>query len=102
MTVQACHNCGGVYPHTGTCPVKNKQCKSCRKHSHFAKLCRGNPKYQHPQEHQHKRRPNKFKKRIQPVTKVEPNSDSSDENYLYEVKRSLMLLWTPALYNQCD
>ena len=83
-TANTCRNCGGMYPHVGNCPAKNKQCKSCGKYNHFAKVCRGKPKkFEGPQEHQSKRRQNQFKKRIHPVAQVEHDLDSSDENYVY-------------------
>ena len=83
-TAKTCRNCGGMYPHVENCPAKNKQCKSCGKYNHFAKVCREKPmKFDGPQENQFKRRQNKFKKRIHPVAQVEHDSDSSDENYIY-------------------
>jgi uncharacterized protein (DUF2249 family) len=84
QTKQTCRNCGDSYPHTGNCPAKNKQCKNCGKFNHFAKVCRGKPQQKDtPPITQGKRCSDKYKKRINPVTKVEQNSDSSDENYLY-------------------
>ena len=43
-TAKTCRNCGGMYPHVENCPAKNKQCKSCGKYNHFAKVCRGKQK----------------------------------------------------------
>ena len=75
-TAKTCRNCGGMYPHVENCPAKNKQCKSCGKYNHFAKVCRGKPmKFDGSQENQFKRRQNKFKKRIHPVAQVEHDSD---------------------------
>ncbi|XP_071848847.1 uncharacterized protein [Apostichopus japonicus] len=38
-----CRNCGGVYPHTGECPAKGKDCYKCGKANHYAKYCRSKP-----------------------------------------------------------
>ena len=35
-----CRNCSGPYPHKDSCPAKNKECKSCGKLNHFARVCR--------------------------------------------------------------
>ena len=62
-TAKTCRNCGGMYPHVANCPAKNKQCKSCGKYNHFAKVCREKPmKFDGPQEIQFKRCQNKFRK----------------------------------------
>ncbi len=37
---QQCRNCGGIFPHSGDCPAKGKDCRSCGKTGHFAKVCR--------------------------------------------------------------
>ncbi|XP_028406801.1 uncharacterized protein LOC114529243 [Dendronephthya gigantea] len=42
---QQCRNCGGIFPHTGDCPAKGKECRSCGKSGHFAKVCRSKPKH---------------------------------------------------------
>ena len=42
-TGKSCRNCGGNYPHNGTCPAKGKQCRKCLKNNHFAAVCRGRP-----------------------------------------------------------
>ena len=77
-SAKTCRNCGGTYPHVENCPAKNKQCKSCGKYDHFAKVCRGKPmKFNGPQENQFKRRQNNV------VAQVEHDSNSSDENYIY-------------------
>ena len=34
-----CYNCGNSWPHLNApCPAKGKQCKSCNRHGHFAKV----------------------------------------------------------------
>jgi hypothetical protein len=38
---RACYFCGFDYPHTGICPAQGKQCASCGKMNHFARVCRG-------------------------------------------------------------
>ncbi|CAB3986642.1 Retrovirus-related Pol poly from transposon [Paramuricea clavata] len=35
-----CRNCGGIYPHARDCPAKGKECHSCKKTGHFAKIRR--------------------------------------------------------------
>ena len=84
QTAKTCRNCGGSYPHAGNCPAKNKQYKKCGKFNHFAKFCREKPQQiENVQINQEKHRQNRPKKRIYPITQVEHDSDSSDENYLY-------------------
>ncbi|XP_014662417.1 PREDICTED: uncharacterized protein LOC106805367, partial [Priapulus caudatus] len=34
-----CRNCGGNFPHRGTCPAKGAQCYKCEKYNHFARTC---------------------------------------------------------------
>ncbi|CAB4014957.1 115 kDa [Paramuricea clavata] len=41
-----CRNCGRIFPHTGDCPAKLKECRACGKTGHFAKVCRSKPKRQ--------------------------------------------------------
>ncbi|PIK42247.1 hypothetical protein BSL78_20902 [Apostichopus japonicus] len=38
-----CRNCGGVYPHTGECSTKGKDCYKCGKANHYSKYCRSKP-----------------------------------------------------------
>jgi transposase InsO family protein len=40
---ETCRNCGGTYPHIRVCPARGKDCKSCGKVGHFARVCRTNP-----------------------------------------------------------
>ena len=35
-----CRNCGGQFPHQSECPAKGKECRSCGKMNHFARVCR--------------------------------------------------------------
>ena len=35
-----CFNCGGNYPHEGSCPARGKSCSECGKANHFAVVCR--------------------------------------------------------------
>ena len=40
---RSCNNCGGEWPHKGgraSCPAFNKQCSTCKKMNHFARVCR--------------------------------------------------------------
>ena len=48
-----CRNCGGIYPHARDCPAKGKECHSCKKTGHFAKVCRSTPKHK-PYEHRNR------------------------------------------------
>ena len=41
-----CRNCGGIFPHTGDCLAKGKECRTCGKSGHFAKVCRSKPNRQ--------------------------------------------------------
>ena len=34
-----CRYCGGPFPHLTPCPAKGKQCRSCQKIGHFARVC---------------------------------------------------------------
>ena len=34
-----CYFCGGDYPHQTTCPAKGKECITCHKIGHFARVC---------------------------------------------------------------
>ena len=36
---KTCYRCGGVFPHKGDCPAKDKTCEKCKKIGHFAKVC---------------------------------------------------------------
>ncbi|CAB3976941.1 Retrovirus-related Pol poly from transposon [Paramuricea clavata] len=40
---ETCGNCGGTYPHIRVCPARGKDCKSCGKIGHFARVCRTKP-----------------------------------------------------------
>ena len=40
---ETCGNCGGTYPHFRACPARGKDCKSCGKIGHFARVCRTKP-----------------------------------------------------------
>ena len=40
MSKVSCGNCGGTYPHFRACPARGKDCKSCGKIGHFARVCR--------------------------------------------------------------
>ena len=39
-----CRACGGSYPNQIEYPAKGKQCRSCGKSNHFAKVCQTPPK----------------------------------------------------------
>ena len=36
---KTCYKCGGLFPHKGDCPAKDKTCDKCKKVGHFAKVC---------------------------------------------------------------
>jgi hypothetical protein len=40
---ETCANCGRTYPHIRVCPARGKDCKSCGKIGHFARVCRTKP-----------------------------------------------------------
>ena len=71
-----------------SCPAKGKKCRKCQKLNHFARVCRGQSRHR-----EHKPIPNakqlkkKTKTPINPVTKVENDTDSSDNEYLYTLSQ---------------
>ena len=85
---KTCRNCGEMWPHEGQCPTKGKKCRKCQKLNHFARVCRGQS-----QHREHKPIPNakQLKKKTKtpknPVTKVENDTDSSDNEYLYTLSQ---------------
>ncbi len=36
---KTCKNCGGTYPHSGSCPALGKTCNYCKKLNHFKRVC---------------------------------------------------------------
>ena len=36
---KTCKNCGGAYPHSGSCPARGKTCNYCKKLNHFKRVC---------------------------------------------------------------
>ncbi|CAB4034315.1 Hypothetical predicted protein [Paramuricea clavata] len=36
---KTCKNCGGAYPHSGSCPAQGKTCNYCKKLNHFKRVC---------------------------------------------------------------
>ena len=43
LGTEHCRNCGYQHKPVDSCPAKGKQCDSCKKWNHFAKVCRSNP-----------------------------------------------------------
>jgi hypothetical protein len=74
-----CRNCGGIYPHARDCPAKGKQCHSCKKTGHFAKVCRSTPKHK---PHEHRNRVNNLSE--------QPSSSPHDvdPDYIFTLKNN--------------
>eukprot|EP00794_Sanderia_malayensis_P005111 gene5111-biopygen4169 len=73
-----CGNCGGKFPHKGSCPAKGKTCRNCNKSNHFAVVCRSS-------KTQKARHPNVNKSTA--VRPLQHESDSDDE-YMYAIQNS--------------
>ena len=88
-TGKSCRHCGGNYLH---CPAKEKQCRKCLKHNHFAAVCRGPPakavKPSHLQSGNTKRNKKKHIRPIKHETDNDPSSDSDDYFYAMQADKS--------------
>ena len=75
-----CRNCGYTWPHTKSpCPAQGKQCNTCGKNNHFAKVCRAK---QSPQKQQGPRQA----QNIRQIGSASPPSESDDE-YLFTLTK---------------
>ncbi|XP_065067305.1 uncharacterized protein K02A2.6-like [Rhopilema esculentum] len=81
-----CFNCGGSYPHTGTCPAKGRECKICKKQGHFANVCREKTSGNKFRQQRGPRNQNRKPKTVHSLDNTSfENMPSSDEDYLYAV-----------------
>ena len=76
-----CGNCGGKFPHKGSCPAKGKTCRNCNISNHFAVVCRSSK----PSKPQKARNPN-----VNKSTAVRPfqHESDSDNDYMYAIQNS--------------
>ena len=78
----ACHNCGGVWPHKTTpCPARGKDCRKCGQLNHFAKHCRSSKP---STKSETVSKPTQPRHTVHHVANL-PSSDTDDEEYLYTV-----------------
>lgn len=88
-------NCGGEWLRTSGCPARGKQCKTCGKLNHFARLCRST---QHRQQMTKAQTHKKNSRRVNQIETREPAqhepaqrelpSSSDEECYAYTVESS--------------
>ena len=77
-----------MWPHEGQCPAKGKKSRKCQKLNNFARVCRGQSQHrEHKPIPNYKQLKKKTKTPINPVTKVENDTDSSDNEYLYTLSQ---------------
>ncbi len=70
---QTCGNCGGTYPHIRVCPARGKDCKSCGKIGHFARVCRTNPPS------------SQYVKNVTHTSSQSPTDSDSEPNYVFTI-----------------
>ena len=77
-----CYNCGNSWPHLNApCPARGKQCKSCNRHGHFAKVCRSTQQQQRSRSfHRERKHIRNLDCRRSPST-----STSESDDHLYSV-----------------
>ena len=93
-----CYFCGGSYPHSGSCPARNKKCNYCKKTGHFEKCCHSKSR---DQGKSHEFGQNKPKSKTTQNTntkqkssaysidvKYDSNSDEESTEYVWRIGKS--------------
>ena len=80
--LQSCNGCGGnKHEDRSQCPAQGKECGSCHKLHHLAKVCRSSNRQQHPSGATVKRDDKYYRNNGNTVKSVNFNSSSRDEKH---------------------
>ncbi|XP_014662947.1 PREDICTED: uncharacterized protein LOC106805745 [Priapulus caudatus] len=85
QSARQCWFCGGEYPHSSTCPARDKTCSSCGKVGHFAKVCHS--KEQSNSKPSPKPKFRGFGKKF-PTKKVSHIQEHSSDDEIYSLKEN--------------
>ncbi|XP_071941023.1 uncharacterized protein [Antedon mediterranea] len=81
LTLDKILECGGNYPHTGSCPAMGKSCNLCSKPNHFASVCRSSGSNVAAKS---SRPPSK--RAVNAMNSDDRKAESSEDEYLFSLK----------------